>query len=127
MLRSERRNEGNWRIAVGHHPVGGSYCGAEGALASLRSLLEAEDGTDVYLNGHVHAMDYGLWRNVSYITSGAGADASGINCVSGGEGPMWSVDKTAGFVSVELSATAGRADYWDEYGTLLYSASIPFR
>jgi len=112
-----------WKVVVGHHPV---YSGAHGndpdLIADIQPLLERY-GVQAYINGHDHDLQHIVVGPVSYICSGAGAEAGSVRPI---EGTRFCLSR-AGFTTMSLNAETLSFAFRDLNGERVYTADIARR
>jgi len=111
-----------WKIVIGHHPVytvtGGDR--DEQDMINMINPLLIKHGVHVYINGHVHNLQYLQRDGVNYITCGAG---SRVN-EPGAAKPGQFASGHHGFMTANLSAGRFGFNLIDETGTTLYTGQV---
>ncbi|KAJ2993620.1 hypothetical protein HDV02_002221 [Globomyces sp. JEL0801] len=113
----------DWVFVFGHHPLGVGPCGAEGQLGDLQQLLERYN-IDMYVNGHVHSVDYGMSASgIPHFTSGAGGDTYGSGCKPN-KPSHWSRDHIAAFMSCRIFGNSLSVTIVSSTGEQLFTKSF---
>ena len=118
-------SQARWKIVVGHHPI---YAAAamHGDTKELKvevlPVLE-KYGVQVYFCGHDHILQHLVHGKVNFFVCGGGATHRAVKerpDVRFGAG-------SAGFLSMQLTATEAQAAYIDDKGKELYRTTISAR
>ncbi|KAI8916267.1 Metallo-dependent phosphatase-like protein [Gorgonomyces haynaldii] len=116
-------SQADWVFAFGHHPLGQGPCGGEGQTSRIASLLDKYK-TSMWVNGHVHSLDYGVSQaGVPHFTSGAGGDISGRGCQPRAAN-QWNADRTAGFLVGKIYDGSMQVQVVDYNGSILFTTSL---
>jgi len=119
--RELRASTAPWKVVVGHHPI---YSGAHGndpdLIADLQPLLERY-GVQAYINGHDHDLQHIVVGPVSYICSGAGAEAGPVRPIAGTRFCL----SRPGFGAFTVRPETLALTFRDQFGRSVYAADIP--
>ncbi len=112
-----------WKITVGHHPLysAGKHGNTFELIERFKPLL-LQSGTDFYLSGHDHSLQYNRVPNetVRYLVSGGGSERTRVRPNS------YSVfsRSSPGFLMMTLYPASARFYFYDHKGRLLYQQQI---
>jgi tartrate-resistant acid phosphatase type 5 len=121
-----------WRIVVGHHPYlsngphgnAGSYVGASGSGAGVKSFMEGVvcGNSDVHLSGHDHSMQWltPTCAGTELIVSGAGAAPTTLP----GSTPAYFQSTSLGFAYIVVDGNTFTVEFVDASGATLFTRSI---
>ncbi len=114
-----------WKIVVGHHPVysTGSMHGDTKELQDQVLPVLKKHGVRIYFCGHDHILQHLVHGQINFFVCGGGSSHRALK-----ERPdvRFGAD-SAGFLSVNLTATEARATYISDKGKELYQTTIPAR
>ncbi len=112
-----------WKIVIGHHPLftvsGGKHDQPE-LIAQVEPLLR-KHGVKIYINGHVHNLQYLEKGGIHFVTNGAGSQTERVKAAKPGQFS----DDSHGFMAVDLSADQFAFRFISDAGTELFAQSIP--
>ena len=114
-------------FVVGHHPIGGGPCGAEGELGKLRNLV-GDFHVTAYFSGHVHVMDFGRDSSTLFVTTGTSGTRGGSGCLEkdGWKNGLWQAAET-GFVLATIADDTLKIRFINESGDILIVESTESR
>ena len=110
-----------WTIIAGHH-VTRTYHDKEDENVVLPWMRTHKLKPDLYVNGHAHFLQFGIYENIPSLTSGSGAKlrerpSCPPDC---GEGQLWGVSKV-GYALVQLSSEKMIVSFKDTQGETLWT------
>ncbi|XP_013393429.1 uncharacterized protein LOC106161105 isoform X2 [Lingula anatina] len=125
---------GDWIIVVGHHPVfssgdHGKRSSTQWMYDNVRPLLE-QYKVALYICGHDHDLEHlhkkSASKIVDYVISGSGSKTRNQNPTALSDVKKWNVESTMfsrfnGFVGLEMTESAVKVSYIDQYGREIYS------
>lgn len=109
------RDDGAWNVLVGHHVLRTAFDKDReqepGGKHDIRGWLIAHDARpDLWLNGHAHLLQFGVYDDIPAVTSGTGAkirvrdECPGDRC-TGDDAPLFSRSEY-GYTVVDLTGEA---------------------
>ncbi|HEU4469653.1 MAG TPA: tartrate-resistant acid phosphatase type 5 family protein [Flavisolibacter sp.] len=112
-----------WKIVIGHHPI--YSAGAHGNTLDLIHRLKpaiSGGGTDFYLSGHDHSLQYLARRKerMAYLVSGGGSESTPLR-------PHFYsrfARSSPGFLVMTLYAHKANFYFYDNEGLLLYRGQV---
>ena len=116
-------SQARWKIVVGHHPVysTGSLHGDTKELQTQVLPVLEKYGVRIYFCGHDHILEHLVHGQMNYIVCGGGSSHRSLK-----KRPdvRFGAD-SAGFLSVNLTASEARAAYINDSGKELYRTTVP--
>ncbi|MFT5684733.1 MAG: hypothetical protein ACI8RZ_005677 [Myxococcota bacterium] len=115
--------EDGWVIMGGHHVLKTAF-DKESEVEIRQWLSESATKPDLWINGHAHFLQFGVYDGIPALTSGAGSkvrvrpDCPGPEC-QGEEMPLFS-KSTFGYAVVDLTAGTMTIRFKDAEGEALY-------
>ena len=120
--------DGQWTLMVGHHVLQTSFDKEEEQHRAAHRykawLLDQQLAPDLWLNGHAHFLQFGVYDDIPAATAGSGSKirerpvCPGDGCV--GEPPPRFSQSTYGYALVELSEAALTLHLKDAAGESLF-------
>ncbi|KAI3883877.1 hypothetical protein MKX03_017340 [Papaver bracteatum] len=125
-----KESDAKWKIVVGHHTLRsvGQHRDTRELVEQLLPILE-ENSVDLYINGHDHCLQHITSTTtkrdgrLEFVTSGGGSKAWNNNIQKDKEGLEFYHDGQ-GFISVELTPTVAKIDFYDVFGEVMYNFNM---
>jgi hypothetical protein len=113
-------DEQDWAIVAGHH-VYKTACDKVGDDFVAGRLVEQEITPDLYVNGHAHILQMGVFGGVPAVTSGSGSKLREFpGCEpTDTEGVLWG-ESTYGYAVLDITPQTLRVSFKDIAGQELY-------
>lgn len=110
-----------WRVMAGHH-VARTYHDKEDEDVVLPWLRKHNLKPDIFVNGHAHLLQFGVYEDIPSLTSGSGAKlrkrpSCPPDC---GEGQLWGVSEV-GYAILDLTPEKMVVTFKNTQGTSLWS------
>ncbi|OIW00735.1 hypothetical protein TanjilG_09704 [Lupinus angustifolius] len=122
------QSKATWKIVVGHHTIktAGHHGNTVELVEQLLPILE-KNNVDAYINGHDHCLEHIVdsESGIHYLTSGGGSKAWR------GDIKPWNPEELKlyydgqGFMSVQITKNKADVVFYDVFGKVLHTSSIP--
>ncbi|KAM7279049.1 hypothetical protein ACFE04_006183 [Oxalis oulophora] len=121
------RSSAKWKIVVGHHAIRsiGHHGDTQELINLLLPILKANN-VDFYMNGHDHCLEHISDKDspIQFLTSGAGSKAWRGDVDNTNKGDVKFFYDGQGFMSVKLTPSAAKMQFYDVSGTVLHRVNV---
>ncbi|MDO5655307.1 MAG: metallophosphoesterase [Flavobacteriaceae bacterium] len=115
-------SDAHWKIVIGHHQLftGGRRENADNSVRTQLLPLFKQQNIDLYICGHEHHLEYGVYEGIHQIISGAG---SSVRVYNGTEGSVFG-KSIQGFATVAITQEAINFNFIDYLGNVIHANKI---